>query len=407
MTPFTFEAATAEGRLVSGEIEAGSPAAARSELRRRGLFPVDVRTEEAPARSPWSGVRALRQRLAQRPSALEITRELAALLAAGLTLDRSITMLGEVFHDAATAALLEDLRARLRRGASWSESLAAHPEMFDESYVRVIEAGEEAGRLDAVVASLAAYLERRAALRERIQSSLVYPVLMAIVGGAAVLVLLVFVFPRFVGILEETGAGLPLTTVILLTLGEVTGRFWWLIAALAAGGLWGLDRWRRTAAGNRRLARIDLAAPVWGGLRRDAMAARFAHTLALLLRNGVRVLPGLRTASRAVGNVEVAERLERALSQMREGQPLSAALESQRVPFPDLAVRMIAVGEESGALPDMLEKVATLFDQRVERRAERIVALLEPALIVAFGVGVGFVAVAMMQAVLRIQQAPL
>jgi type IV pilus assembly protein PilC len=223
----------------------------------------------------------------------------------------------------------------------------------------------------------------------------------------AILILLVFVFPKFVGILEEAGEGLPLTTAILLTIGDVVGRFWWLLGALAAGAVLGFDRWRRTTAGRRRLARLDIEMPVWGGLRREAMAARFAHALALLLRNGVRLLPGLRTASKTVGNIEVAERLEAVASQVREGQTLSSALESQEVPFPDLAIRMIAVGEEGGALPDMLEKVATIFDQRVERRAERIVALLEPALIVAFGVAVGFVAVAMMQAVFRIQQAPL
>ncbi len=406
MTPFSYQAATAEGRLVSGQLEAGSPDAVRSELRRRGLYPVEVRAAGGRA-GGWIAWAGLHSRLAPRPSAVEISRELAALLAAGLTLDRSLGLLGDVFRDPATAELLTDLRGRLRRGEPWSTALAAHPAVFPEAYVRVVAAGEEAGRLDVVVGSLAAHLERRAELRDRIRGALLYPVLMAGVGGLALLVLLVFVLPKFVAILEEAERGLPVSTAILLGAGRLVGELGWLLALLAAAAAAGLDRWRRTPAGRRYVARLDLRAPVWGSLRREAMVARFAHTLALLLRSGVRVLPALETASRTVGNIIVRERLERAGDQVRKGETLAAALVAEAVPFPALAARMIGVGEESGALPDMLEKVAAVFDRRVERRSDRLVGLIEPGLIVAFGVAVGFVAVAMIQAVFRVQQAPL
>ncbi len=408
MSPFAYRAATVDGRIVSGEVEARSTHAARAELRRRGLFPVALLESAARRRHPGLAIpESLRPLVLRRPSTLEVTRELSALLAAGLTLDRSLALLDHVFRDPATAVMLRDLRTELRRGASWSDALATRPDVFPLWYVRVIAAGEEAGRLSAVVDALATYLDRRAELRERVRSSLVYPLVMAAVGGLTVLVLLVFVLPKFVAIFEQTEQSLPLATALLVGSGQFLGRFWWILGALGGVSLWGLVRWRQSPTGRRRLAEIDLAAPFWGSLRREALGARFARLLALLLGGGVPILVSIRTAARTLGNEIAIDRLTAVEERVRKGEGLAAALRAEEAPFPSLAVRMIGVGEEGGDLPDMLEEIARVFEKRVERKADRWVALLEPALVVAFGIVVAFVAVAMIQAIYSVQQVPL
>jgi general secretion pathway protein F len=407
VTPYSYQASTAEGRLISGRIEARTPQAARSELRRRGLYPVAVQEAGGDERSSRRARPSTAFSGSRRAVALEFTRELAILLQAGFSLDRSLALLGELLEDPADAPMIAAIREDVRRGTPFSEALGRHPRVFNRTYVGVVAAGEEAGRLDRVVASLAAYLERRAEVRERIRSALVYPVLMTIVGGCAVLILLVFVLPKFVAILEEAERGLPFTTALLVGAGHALDRFWWLVLALAALAGWGLARYRTTAVGTRRLAAADLGAPLWGALRREAMTADFCQTLALLLRNGVPLVVALRTASPTVSNALVRERLEAAESRVRKGEPLSGSLEAAKVPFPRLAIQMIGVGEQSGELSPMLEQAAEIFRRRVDRRTDRFITLLEPALIVLFGAIVGLVALAMFQAVYGIQEVPL
>lgn len=406
MTPYAYQASTAEGRIVSGRIEAVTREAARSELRRRGLYPVAVRETQAAAAAD-RGARSRPRFRSSGAVALELTRELAILLGAGFSLDRSLALLEDLLPDPRDARMVAAIREEVRRGASFSEALAQHPRVFSRTYVRVVAAGEEAGRLDRVIESLASYLERRAEVRERVRSALVYPALMTVVGGCAVLILLVFVLPKFVAVLEEAERGLPLTTALLVGAGQAMSQFWWLLLALAGLAGFALAHYRSTAAGARRLAAADVGAPVWGALRREALTADFCQTLALLLRSGVPLLAALRTASQTVSNGIVRERLAGVETRVAKGEPLAASLEAASVPFPRLALQLVGVGEQSGELPAMLEQAAEIFRRRVDRRTDRLVTLLEPALIVLFGAIVGLVALAMFQAVYGIQEVPL
>jgi general secretion pathway protein F len=389
---FAYTAVDRRGKRLQGQEVAPSPAALTQALAGRGLLVLEMRPAQPAG---VSGARPLGGRRTR--GALEIARALAALLGAGLPLPRALdATTGMVRPD--LTGVLDDVRNRVERGEPLASALAAHPALFSPLALGLIRAGERSGDLPRAFSRLADHLERAEALRSRLVSMSIYPALLASGGGLAVLVLLLFVLPRFAELLQGAGARLPRSTALLLTLATTLRERWPALLAvlvLAVGA--GLGA-RATTRGRRAIARALLALPAIGTLRRDVLGARFARLAAVLLAGGAPLLGALDGTADSLGDPLAQDEVGRIRSRVREGAALHRALSESTV-LPPLLGRLVALGEESGRLPDFLDKTADVLEERTQRTIQRLVALAEPAMIVVFGGLVGFVALALLQAI--------
>src|ERR1041385_3704235 len=295
------------------------------------------------------------------------------------------------------AALLE-IRANVERGAPLSAGLAEHPRLFSPLYVGLVRAGERSGDVDSAFARLATQLEREEQLRAKILSASIYPMLLATAGSIAVSVLLFFVLPKFVTLLEGSGARLPSSTATLLSFSSFLHRIWpvlllvpFIVAAIVA---WG----RNTEDGRRFWSRAFLTIPIVSSLRSYALAARFSRLLGVLLGGGAPLLVALDDTIESLGDPVAKDDVSRLRTLVREGSSLRAAIATSPI-FPPLLAQLVGVGEEAGQLREFLTKSAEIFEERTERATQRVAALLEPGMIVVFGAIVAFVALSLLQAI--------
>ena len=385
--PFSYRAAMESGEVVSGMLLAPSREHAFRELREKQLFVIgldEVRDVGRPRRV-WTGQSST-------ASLAVWTRTIATMLAAGVHLSEALSFAADGVGDTALGAAVAAVRDAVNEGQPFAVALQAHPAHFNGLFVAMVAAGEQGGVLSDGLARLAAHLEESAELRSQLQASLLYPLLLAGSSGLGITILLLFVLPRFQTMVADIGGTLPLSTRLLLGVSHVLLGWWWLWIALAvAGSLW-WSRVNRTVAWQER----RLAWPLVGTLERAWIAARLTRTLGILLRSGVPVLAALRLARASVTNLAIAGRLERAESAIADGTSVSAALADT---LPPLAIRLLAAGEESGRLAELCESVADTYDGEVRRTTRGLVALIEPALVISFGMLVGWVALAMLQAI--------
>lgn len=396
MPGFRFQTISAEGRRTRGATEAVNAAALTRDLEAQGLTVLDVRAEADGADRT--------SRIARRDVA-DAARALASLLGAGLPLARAI----EVAATAAPlpfATVLRDVQARIERGEHMAGAMAAHPEAFSAMATGVVRAGERAGDLDGAFAQLAEQLERQEELSTRLISAAIYPVILAVAGSAAIVVLLVFVLPRFASLFEGTGMPLPRSTAVLLAAATAL-RANWIVLPVVAGVTLAVATWlRATERGHRLLAGALLALPVLGGFRRDVLAASCARALCVLLRGGSTLPVALDDAAASVTDPLLRDALARVRTRVLAGSTLRAAVDGELI-FHRVFVSLVATGEEAGRLADFLARAAALFEQRAVRGAQRLVALLEPAMIIAFGGVVAVVALSLLQAIYGLNPAGL
>lgn len=389
---YRYRAATPQGQILEGVLEAASRRKVLDELRSQQLYPVVV--ELAPSKERG------RRRLTGRRSAVTIwARDMATLLDAGLPLDRALRVTAENAGHDGLAQILETVRAAVRGGTSLAEALERHPRYFPTLVIAMVQAGEASGALEVVFEQVADHLEETAELRSQIWSALLYPALMAVVASIGVAVLLLFVVPRFSAMLEEIGGTLPLTTRLLMAGSGLLTGLWWLWAALVIV----LVVWARRSLGRPEVRkRWDAARLTWpwvGELERKYATARLARTLGILLRNGIAVVPALEIAGGGIGNAAIRDGVKRAATGVAEGGTVATSLKGV---VPALATQMLAVGEESGRLEDLCLRVAATYDGEVRRTLRALVSLIEPVMILIFGALVGFVALAMLQAIYSI-----
>lgn len=398
MPAFSYRAATAAGRTVRGVLDAENPTALERLLGARGLYPLEV---SAAAASADEGARGGTMR-SRRADVVEAVRYLATLMEAGFPLDRALEAVSRVVARRDTAAAVLDVRDRVRGGTRLDEALAAQEGVFPRFAVGMARAGERGGFLAAALGRLAVQMEREQALRSRVASALVYPAVMAAVGAVAVAALFAYVLPRFVVLLEDSGSALPASTALLLAAGDAVSRWWWAmaLAPFAIAAL--LAALRSSEEGRTMVDGALLRLPVVGALRRRLACARLARTLSTLLGSGTAILPALEIAASSQADGAVAAEVLSAREEVRAGGRLAAALRGGAA-FPFLFVQMTAVGEEGGRLPEMLERAAEAMEGELERGLDRLVRLVEPAMILLFGLLVGFVALSLLQAVYGIQ----
>jgi type II secretory pathway component PulF len=391
MPAFAYRAVDWSGKRLHGAEEAPSPKALTLVLEARGLVVVDVRAR--PDANPNSAI----PRFGQRQAVLEVTRAVAALLQAGLPLARALSAAAHV-AGAETRPVIEAVRECVARGESLAGALSGHPALFSPLYIGVVRAGERSGDLAGVFARLADQLDRDERLRSRLFSLSIYPLVLATAGTVALIVLAFFVLPRFAVLLQSTGAVLPTSTALVLATANGLRRGWPLLLGCAVvlplAWVWS----RQTNDGRLAVSRLLLGAPVIGSLRRQALSARAARLLGVLVGGGAPLLNALDEARACLSDPLAQRDLERVGTQVREGASLHRAIAHGGL-FHPLLAQLVAVGEESGRLQEFLLKAADILEERTERAAQRLVTLLEPAMILGFGLMVAFVALSVLQAI--------
>jgi general secretion pathway protein F len=392
MPTFAYQAVDSTGKSRRGEATAVSVGALTRTLEERGLLVLDV--SEASAEMARRGKSF---RFGRRREVLEVTRALAALLPVGMPLAQALQAASNVASGDVRDALLE-VKSRVERGDTLSRALGEHPGLFSPLYVGLVRAGERSGDVDAAFARLAAQLERDEALRGKILSASIYPLLLASAGTVAVSVLLFFVLPKFVTLLEGSGAKLPSSTSALLAVSAFMHRIWPVLLLLPFV-LAAVIAWTRSSDDGRRFAsRALLGFPLINTLRRYALAARFSRLLGVLLGGGAPLLVALDDTIESLGDPAAKDDVVRIRTKVREGSSLRAAVADSPI-FPALLAQLIGVGEDAGQLKEFLTKAAEIFEERTERATQRLAALAEPAMIVMFGAIVAFVALSLLQAI--------
>jgi general secretion pathway protein F len=397
---FFYKGANPAGLVETGEVEARDESTAVGQVQALGLIPILIRATSGKDATSVKSSLFSRRSVSQKQLG-ELTRELATLLRSGLTLDRSLDILIGMAHTPALKSLMTTIRDDVRGGTALSKALATFPEVFDRFYLGMVRAGEAGGALGSVLERISAFMERSKELRDTVSSALIYPTILVLAAVSSVLLLLVFVVPQFSEMFEQSGQALPLPTQLVIGAGEWLRRYWWSILL----GVWLVYRYfawqmktpERKLIFDRRLLRLTLV----GDLIVKVEVARFARTLGTLLTNGQPLLQALTIVIDTVGNRVIATGLGAAREQLKAGQGLSKPLLAEAV-FPPLAVHMIGVGEETGKLDEMLVRIADVYDREVALAVKRMLALLEPVLILGLGLVIGGIILSILLAILKV-----
>jgi general secretion pathway protein F len=411
MTTFRYQAIASGGDAVQGVVEAADRRAALQVLGSRGLFPSSLELCDAPqpvpaktaapASAKWemrlgSGVK--------RKEITGLTRQMGALLNAGIPIPQALESLGEEEENPALRRAVMGIADSVRKGAALSGALAENPALFSHLYVSMVRVGEEAGALPKVMADLADLLEHEDELRGEVLSAVAYPVFVLCFGFVTVAVLLTVVMPKLFSMLTEMATTLPLPTLILLRVSGFIHAYWIPLLIGTAVVLAGLRWYLRSPGGAEKWDGFKLELPVLGEVYRTAALSRFARTLGTLARSGVSLLPSLKIVEATIGNLVLGKLIAQVAEETRGGDSLAAPLRKLGI-FPKSVVQMISVGEESGMLAEMLLKVADIEERAMRARTKTMISLLAPALILVVGAMVGFMVIAILLPIFSMSQA--
>lgn len=381
---FVWEGKDTSGRMLQGELRAGSARAAGIQLRRQGISVLRVRRKFV-----------LRKRRITDKDLCLFTRQFATMLKAGLPLLQAFDIVGRSHANPAVSRLVLDIRADVETGSSLSLAFGRHPQYFDRLFCQLVAAGEQAGKLASVLVRLATYREKGLTLRGKVRSAMFYPAAVLAVAVVVTAVIMVWVVPEFKLVFDDFGAELPLPTLLVMALSEFLVEWWLVILAFVIGGSGLLYRaWRRSASLQAATDRLMLRVPLLGAILTKVIVARWTDTLATMFSAGVPLVESLDSVGSASGNAVYHEATKRIASAVRSGTSLAAAMQQAQV-FPAMTVQMVAIGEESGALDDMLRKVAEFYEMEVDAAVASLSSLLEPVIMVVLGTLIGGLVIAM------------
>jgi general secretion pathway protein F len=395
---YKYQALNDAGRPSNGLIEADNPRAARSQLRLQGLTPLAV--EPVQQHGQAEGNRFTRRVFT--PTLLSVwTRQLAGLVSAGLPIERALTALADEAEDARQRELVSQLKAEVNAGAPFARALATAPREFDEVYRGVVAAGEQSGALGAVLEKLADDLQDRQDLKAKLIGAMAYPAIVSAISILIVIFLVTYVVPQIATVFTNSKQTLPVLTIAMLAISDFVRHYGWLmLLILVAGGL-GLRQALKAPAFRLRFDAAFLKLPLIGRLARGYNAARFAGTLAMLAGSGVPILKALQAAAETLSNRAMQADALDALVQVREGAPLGAALAGKKR-FPGIMAMFARLGEQTGQLPEMLNRCARQLSVEVQRRSMAVATLLEPLLIVGMGVIVLLIVMAVLLPIIQL-----
>jgi type IV pilus assembly protein PilC len=396
---YSYRVRTREGRVVSGTMEADGEGAVATRLRSQGFIPVQISKEKKVSRK--TELHILPQRVKLKDLAV-FSRQFATMINSGLSLLRTLNILAEQTENTLLAKTIATLRDDVEKGSSLSGAMSKHPKVFSTLFVAMVRAGETGGQLDTVLMRVADNFEADYKLRQKVKSAMTYPIVVAGIAVLLVTVMLLFVVPTFAGMFTDLGGTLPLPTKILLM---VSNQAKWLVPlafVLSVVGFIAYKRIRKSNAAMRlKFDRIKLKIPIFGDLFQKVAISRFTRTLALLLRAGVPVLQSLDIVGESTGNEVLARASADVRESVRSGETMAGPLAKHSV-FPPMVVQMISVGEDTGALDSMLDKVSDFYDQEVESTTEALTSLIEPIMIAVLGGIVGAMVIALYMPMFKI-----
>jgi len=405
MSVFEYIALDATGRQLKGFVDAPGMAAARQKLREENIYPVEINQAEAKKDSAVSA--AMKINLWERVSASQVavfTRQLSTLLGAGMPLVPSLSILMQQEKNPLLKKSLAQIREQITEGKSLTESMSEFPRIFPPFYLNMVRAGEASGTINLVLERLADFSENQQALMSKIRSALAYPIIMFIMGSAVIFLLMTFVVPKITTIFTDMNQTLPLVTVVLIKVSNFLKAFWWLILILLFAGIAAFKYTTAgTDTGRRFWDNMKLKLPVMGQISRKIAIARFCRTLATLLQSGVPLLAAMEIVRNIVNNVVIGDAIHQAARDLEEGKGLSGPLNKSGL-FPPLVTEMIAVGEQSGTLEAMLNRIAVAYENESQASIMVMTSLLEPVMILVMGLVVGFIVVSILLPIFEMNQ---
>jgi type IV pilus assembly protein PilC len=390
---FSYKVRDKAGKLVEGQLEAENAQLVVSKLRSMGYVPIEIEQQGSKSLSRDLKIPGLSDRIKLKDVQV-FSRQFATMISSGLSMLRSLYILAEQTESKPLAAVVNQVRMDVERGASLSAALAKHPKAFNRLYVAMVRAGEAGGVLDSVLQRLATTIEKQVELRRKVKSAMTYPAVVSCLVLLLVTAMLLFVIPMFQSIYGSLGGKLPLPTLFLVKISNIVRKLWFVVFAGEAAAVFAFRKWIASEEGRKRWDTIKLKMPVFGALAKKTALARFGRTLSALVRSGVPILESLDIVCETSGNWVVSEAVRDTQQQVKRGEPLSKRLEMHPV-FPPMVVQMMAVGEETGALDEMLDKIADFYDQEVEATVNALTSLIEPILIVIMGVVIGGMIIAL------------
>lgn len=406
MPIYTYKATELSGKVVEGALEAAEEKSVVEKLHDLGLIPIRIQLpKETPSSSVDISLNALLGRVTSRDM-LIFTQELSTLVEAGLPLDRSLKILVELSEKKKLKEVIQNILKGIEGGNSLADALAKHPKLFSRLYVNMIRAGEAGGAVDLILKRLTEYLQNARETRDFIISALIYPIVLTLVGALLMVLMLVWIIPRFAVIFEDLGQALPLPTQILLTMSHVIVSYWWLLLALAGLGIFGWMKIIHTEEGKVKWDKIKFRIGPVRKFIQKTETVRFARTLGTLIRSGVPILEALNIVKETAGNTVFAHAIVDVRNRMKEGDSIARPLQERGV-FPALSIHMITVGEETGRLDEMLMKVAETYENEVKNTIKRMLSLLEPLLILVMAAVVGFIVFSMFLAIFSVTEMPI
>jgi type IV pilus assembly protein PilC len=390
---FEWEGKDKNGKQVRGEMRAGGEAVVSANLRRQGILVNKVKKRR------MSGGSSIKQK-----DIAIFTRQIATMMRAGVPLLQSFDIVARGSTNPRVTKLLTDIRSDIETGTSLSSAFRKHPLYFDALYCNLVEAGEAAGILEALLDRLANYQEKILEIKRKIKSALIYPVAVLVVAFVVVSIIMIFVIPAFKEVFSSFGAELPAPTLFVMAVSEIFVKWWWLIFGVIGGGVYFfLESWKRSEKMQKTMDRLLLKAPVFGDLVYKSSVARWTRTLSTMFAAGVPLVEALDSVGGASGNAVFAEATEQIQKDVSSGTALTTAMQSTGV-FPTMVLQMSAIGEESGALDHMLGKAAEFYEQEVDDAVKGLSSLLEPIIIVVLGTIIGGIVISMYLPIFKLGQ---
>jgi type IV pilus assembly protein PilC len=390
---FEWEGKDKNGRQMRGEIRAGGESAVSAMLRRQGILASKIKKRR------MSGGSAIKQK-----DIAIFTRQIATMMRAGVPLLQSFDIVGRGSVNPRVTKLLNDIRADIETGTSLSAAFRKNPLYFDALYCNLVEAGEAAGILEAILERLAVYQEKTLEIKRKIKSALTYPIAVLVVAFVVVAIIMIFVIPAFKEVFTSFGADLPAPTLFVMGLSEIFVSYWWLIFGVIGGSIYFfLESWKRSVAMQRTMDRLLLKVPVFGSLLYKSAVARWTRTLSTMFAAGVPLVEALDSVGGAAGNAMFADATEQIQRDVSTGTALTTSMQSTGI-FPIMVLQMSSIGEESGSLDHMLAKAAEFYEAEVDEAVKGLSSLLEPLIIVVLGSLIGGIVVSMYLPIFKLGQ---
>ncbi|HXJ62658.1 MAG TPA: type II secretion system F family protein [Actinomycetota bacterium] len=388
---YSYRVRDRQGKLVTGSLQADNERLVISRLQEMGYIPVSV---EEKKKSLAGKEFAFRPNYVRPKELAVFSRQFATMVNSGLPILKALAILSEQTESKPLARVIGEVRLDVERGSSLSQAMAKHPKVFQNLFIAMIRAGETGGVLDSVLLRLADNLEREVELRQRVKSAMTYPIVVLAMVSLILAAMLLFIVPQFKNIYASLGGTLPLPTRILLAASDLFRKFWWMWVLCIIAGIFLFRRYKNTPSGRARLDAFKLKVPVFGSLFHKTALSRFSSTLSILLKSGVPILQSLDIVSETVNNAVLSRAVADVQGSVKEGESIARPLAKHAV-FPPMVVQMLAVGEETGAVDTMLEKVAQFYDAEVTATVDALTSLIEPLMIAVIGACVGMAVIAL------------